>query len=168
VNSGIVGLQSLAAIAYLCGQGGRKARGGLGVARKLFQDFAHVLCQRFIEVPSNKDLVNLALLGGGTLVLDIMTPKATCNRYPIEPLPYAADARGWLDSQMAKQKIPIEELVGVSLTVEYVVNLSRKPDLSVTPIAKFDFSCIGSISSLDRLYTSTLKAEKVWGLSTVS
>jgi hypothetical protein len=125
-----------------------------GVARKVFQDFAHVLCQRFIEVPSNKDLVNLVLLGGGTLALDIVTRKATCNRYPIEPLPYAADARGWLDSQMTKQNIPIEELVGASLVVEYVVSL--------------DFACTGSISSPDRLYTSALKAEKVWALYTVS
>ena len=138
------------------------------MARKVFQDFAHVLCQRFIEVPSNKDLVNLVLLGGGTLVLDIMVGKATCNRYPIEPLPYAADARGWLFSQMEKHKIPIEYLAGVSLAVEYVVSLSRKPELSIIPVAKFDFSCVGTISSSERVYTSVLKAEKVWGLSTVS
>ena len=85
-----------------------------------------------------------------------------------EPLPYAADARGWLISQMEKHKIPIEELAGMSLAVEYVVSLSRKPDLSVIPVAKFDFSCIGTISSSERVYTSVLKAEKVWGLSTVS
>jgi hypothetical protein len=142
--------------------------GVFGVARKCFQDFAHVLCQRFIEVPSNKDLVNLALLGGGILSLDIVTRKATCNRFPIEPLPYAADARGWLDSQMTERNIPIEELVGASLVVEYVVSLSRKPDIPVMPIANFHFACTGSISSPDRVYTSVLKAEKVWGLSTVS
>jgi hypothetical protein len=93
----------------------------LGVARKVFQDFAHVLCQRFVEVPSNRDLVNLVLLGGGTLVLDLVTRKAMCNRYAIEPLPYAEDARSWLDSQMVKRRIPIEELIGASLTVEYDV-----------------------------------------------
>jgi hypothetical protein len=100
--------------------------------------------------------------------LDIVTRKAICNRCPVEPLPYAADARGWLDSQMTKQNIPIEELVGASLVVEYVVSLSRKPENPVMPIAKFDFACTGSISSPDRVYTSVLKAEKVWGLSTVS
>jgi hypothetical protein len=30
------------------------------MARKAFQDFAHVLCQKLIEVLSTKDLVNLA------------------------------------------------------------------------------------------------------------
>ncbi|KRR26865.1 hypothetical protein CQ14_32620 [Bradyrhizobium lablabi] len=138
-----------------------------GVARKVFQDFAHVLCQRFIEVPSNKDLVNLVLLGGGTLALDIVMRKATCNRCHIEPLPYAADARGWLDSQMTKQNIPIEELVGATLVVEYDVSLSRKPENPVLPMAKFHFACTGSISSPDRVYTSVL-TEKLWALHTVS
>lgn len=138
------------------------------MGRKVFQDFAQVLCQRFVEVPSNKDLVNLVVLGGGTLVLDIMMRKATCNRYPIEPLPYSADARNWLDTQMAKQKIAMDKLVGASLTVEYVVDLSRKRDLNIVPVAKFDFTCTASISSEDRVYTSVVKAQKTWGLSTVS
>jgi hypothetical protein len=69
---------------------------------------------------------------------------------------------------MTKRNIPIEELVGASLVVEYAVTLSRKPENPVFPIAKFDFACTGSISSPDRLYTSALKAEKVWGLYTVS
>jgi hypothetical protein len=137
------------------------------MARKVFQDFVHVLCQRFVEAASNKDLVNLALLGGGTLVLDIMAHKASCNRYPIEPLPYSAEARNWLDSQMAKQKIPIEELVSALLTVEYAIDLSRKPDLPIMPVAKFDFVCTGSISTPDRVYTAVLKKRTVWGLSTV-
>jgi hypothetical protein len=139
---------------------------GTDVARKVFQDFAHVLCQRFIEVPSNRDLVNLVLLGGGTLILDLMKRKATCNRYAITPLPYSEDARGWLDSQMVKRKIPIEELVGASLTVEYAVEFSPKSNIPI-PTAKFDFACTASIASPDRVYTSVLKAQKTWGLGPV-
>ena len=37
------------------------------MARKVFQHFAQVLCQRFVEVPSNRDLINLAILGGGRI-----------------------------------------------------------------------------------------------------
>jgi hypothetical protein len=138
----------------------------LRVARKVFQDFAHVLCQRFIEVPSNRDLVNLVILGGGTLALDIIGRKATCNRYPVQPLPYSEDARGWLESQMKTRKIPTDELIGASLIVEYVVDLSRWQSDPI-PVAKFDFACTGSITSPDRQYTSVLKAEKTWGLGTV-
>ena len=130
------------------------------MARKVFQDFAHVLCQRFIETPSNKDLVNLVVLGGGTLTLDIMTQKATCNRFPINPLPYSEDARNWIASQIA--------MIGAGLTVEYTFDLSRKAALSIMPIAKFDFACTGSITSRNRQYVSVLKAQKTWGLSTVS
>jgi hypothetical protein len=136
------------------------------VARKVFQDFAHVLCQRFIEVPSNRDLVNLVILGGGRLVLDIIGQKATCNRYPVTPLPYSEDARGWLESQMNGRKIPTDELIGASLIVEYAVDLSRKQNDPI-PVAKFDFACTASITSHDRQYTSILKAEKTWGLSTI-
>ena len=138
------------------------------MARKVFQDFANVLCQRFVETPSNKDLVNLTLLGGGMVVLDIVSGKATCNRFPIEPLPYCSDARAWLNSQMVKRKIPLVELAGASLTVEYQVQLSRKPDMPIYPVANFDFNCMGVISAPDRQYTSVLKAQKTWGLSQVA
>lgn len=74
------------------------------MARKVFQDFAHVLCQRFIETPSRRDLVNLYLYGGGRLVIDLMARTATCNRWPIAPLPYAEDARRWIEIQMGKHK----------------------------------------------------------------
>ena len=136
------------------------------MARKVFQDFAHVLCQRFIEVPSNRDLVNLVILGGGTLVLDNIARKASCNRYPITPLPYAEDARSWIESQMKQRHIPTEELAGASLTVEYTVDLMRKQSDPI-PTAKFDFACTASIASPDRQYTAVLRAAKTWGLGTV-
>jgi hypothetical protein len=125
------------------------------------------MCQRFIEVPSNRDLVNLVILGGGTLVMDIITRKATCNRFLIEPLPYVEDARRWLFSRMVEHKISNEQLAGASLTVEYAVELSRKSDIPIFPVAKFDFACSASITSPDRLYTSTLAAEKTIGLYTI-
>ena len=135
----------------------------LRVARKVFQDFAHVLCQRFIEVLSRRDLVNLVILGGGKLVLDIVGRKATCNRYPVEPLPYSEDARAWVTSQMERRKIPSDELIGAFLIVEYTVDLSRKQNNPI-PVAKFDFACT---AQSDRQYTSVLKVEKTWGLLTV-
>ena len=136
------------------------------MGRKVFQDFANVICQRFIEVPSNKDLINLTILGGGKLVLDITGRKATCNRYPVEPLPYSEDARIWLEAQMQKHGIPMSQLVGATLAVDYVVELSRRQDIPIMPIAKFNFNCTASIASPDRQYTSVLSAEKTWRLGT--
>ena len=90
-----------------------KLNGGtLLMARKVFQDFANVLCQKFVDLPTNMDLVNLLILGGGTLVLDITGRKATINRGPVEPLPYAEWARTWLAEQMEKHNTRLRNLLG--------------------------------------------------------
>jgi hypothetical protein len=94
------------------------------VARKVFQHFAQVLCQRFVEVPSNRDLINLAILGGGRIVLDITAGKATWNRYPVEPLPYATEAKLWIENQLAARKIAHDQLVGASLIIDYGVRVA--------------------------------------------
>ena len=118
-----------------------------------------MICQRFVEVPSNRDLVNLVILGGGQLMLDILGRKAICNGLPVTPLPYSEDARMWLEAQMQKRGIPMEQLVGVILVIEYDVELSRRPYVPI-PTANFKFNCTASIASPDRQYTSSLSAEK--------
>ncbi len=142
------------------------------MGRKVFQDFAHVLCQKFVEVPSNRDLVNLVIFGDGTLELDLLARKAMHNRAPVEPLPYVDHVRVWLDQRLAELRIDSSELISAALTVEYTVALSRLdlpgqtaplPGLS----AAFDFACTGTIESADRKYTSTLKARKRWSLGSV-
>lgn len=133
------------------------------MARKVFQDFAHVLCQKFVEVPSNGDLLVLAVLGSGKLELDLTGGRHRHNRAPIAPLPYVEVARSWLGGRMAELDIPVEEMAAATLIVEYSVTLSRKEPL-LWLSAAFDFSCTGVIDALDRQYTSTLKSHKEWGL----
>lgn len=133
------------------------------MGRKVFQDFAHVLCQKFIEVPSNADLVNLVILGDGKLELDITAQKAIHNRCPISPLPYMNGAREWLDGRLAEFLIPPGEFIGAAITVDYTVLLKRDPPLHWLS-ARYDFACIGMIRAKDREYTSCMKATKEWGL----
>jgi hypothetical protein len=133
------------------------------MARKVFQDFAHVLCQKFIEVPSSADLVNLVIFGDGRLELDITTRKANHNRAPISPLSYMNEAHKWLEGRLTELLIPSQELVGAALTVDYTVTLQRKPPLNWLS-AQYDFACIGVIRAHDREYTSSMKATKKWGL----
>ena len=137
------------------------------MARKVFQHFAHVLCQRFVEVPSNRDLVNLVLWGGGNLHLDITGRRATVNGYQVEPLPYVDDALHWLEGQIAKQGISPEQLVSAALAVEYTLTTTRRHAGAPILTASFDFSCTSSVVAPDRTYTSTFRAEKVWGLMQV-
>jgi hypothetical protein len=134
------------------------------MARKVFQDFANVLCQKFVELPTNRDLVNLVILGDGKLVLEVTAGRATHNRYPIETLPYGDWARAWLGERMSALQIPKEQLVHAILTVDYTVTLVRKPGML---IGQFAFACAGIIEAPDRTYESSLEAKKEWGLSPV-
>jgi len=136
------------------------------MARKVFQDFAHVLCQRFIELPSNRDLVNLVIFGSGTLKLNFVSQRAWWNRCPVSPIPYSGTARDWLQAQMAKRKIPTEQLTDATLTVKYAVEILRRNDVPY-PEAAFDFECIAAVASPDRSYTAAMDARKRWGLSGV-
>ena len=136
------------------------------MGRKVFQDFAHVLCQKFVEVPSNRDLVNLAILGDGVLRLDITGRKATHNGFAIEPLPFTEQSLRWLESRLVDLAFPRVELQGASLTVESGVKLHRKPGLPFLCI-ELALTCSASIRASDREYVSTLTAGKSWGLSIV-
>jgi hypothetical protein len=92
-----------------CGEWELDRRTGDAMGRKVFQDFAHVLCQKFVEVPSNRDLVNLALLGDGVLRLDITGRRATHNGFPIEPLPFTEQSLLWIESRLHELAIPRAE-----------------------------------------------------------
>jgi len=133
------------------------------MARKVFQDFAHVLCQRFIALPSNMDLVNLVLLGGGRLEMDVMGRRATFERCPLAPFPYSEEARGWILAQMAKRAIPPEQLAGAWLVVDYSVEFTPQRRHHCAR-ATFDLVCTGRLAAPDRRYSRVLAARKDWGL----
>jgi len=115
------------------------------MARKVFADFAHILCQRFVETPSNRDLVNLALWGGGTLFLDIIGKRATFEDFPVTPLPYSVATLVWLEEQLVRRSIPREELSGAGLMVRYTVTMILRPLGMPMPEASFSFSCFGTV-----------------------
>lgn len=125
-----------------------------------------MLCQRFIEAPSNRDLVNLAILGDGILQLAITDGKATHNNLAVKPFPYSAESLTWLRSRLADEHIPTDELRGAVLTVEYKVALRRKETLGWLLI-DLKLTCHASVRSVDRKYEARLTADKSWGLSTV-
>jgi hypothetical protein len=136
------------------------------VARKIFQDFAHVFCQRFIEVPSPLDLVNLYILDVGRLDFDILAARARFNDYPVDPFPCMCKARLWLEERLVSENIPRSELIGATLKVTFrtTVDRSRLP----FPSAKFNLACESQIVSPDRSYAASIEAEKAWGISPIS
>jgi hypothetical protein len=133
------------------------------MARKVFQDFAHVLCQKFIETPSNSDLVNLAIFGDGMLQVDFLAGQASHNRAPISPLAYMKSVRTWLERRLAELEIPPQEMAAAHLAVDYTVHLHRRPDLGWL-CAEFKFECTGLVRAPDREYVSSMGANRDWGL----
>jgi hypothetical protein len=137
------------------------------MARKIFQDFAHVLCQKFIDSSSNVDWIDLVILGDGKLQLEITARRARQNRAAVSSIPYMKEVRDWLDGRMLAHGIQPTEMTRAALTVECRVTLLRPSPLNWLS-ASFDFNCVGMIDAPDRSYSSTLSAQREWGLSQVS
>lgn len=69
---------------------------GTNMGHKVFQEYANCLCQMFVNSPSNVDLVDLAILGPGTLRLDLLGSRALHNDVPVEPIPFMDRWSDWL------------------------------------------------------------------------
>lgn len=136
------------------------------MGRKIFQEFAYEMCQKFVETPSNCDLVNLAILGDGRLELCIFDGRASHNNHTIEQLPFSQSWLTWAKTRMGILKVPESLLVGAALTVDYEVELSRKESLGWL-CANFSFVCNSTVEAPDRKYCAKLKAEKLWMLACV-
>ena len=137
------------------------------MGRKVFQEFAHVLCHKFVEVPSNRDLVNLAILGDGELVLAVMEDRATHNGTAVQPLPYATEWRHWVGARLNELAIPASDLVSAHLTVKYQVDLRRRETGLRWLSGYFAFECAAAVGAADRTYRAELSTSKEWGFSQV-
>src|SRR5262245_6462672 len=134
------------------------------MGRKVFQDFANVLCKKFVESPTNRDLVNLTILGDGILELAITDQRATHRGHAVEPFPFEKQALDWLDSRLDELKIPRTELQRAVLKVDYTIKLHRRQDSLGWLCVDLTLTCEAAVRAPDREYHSTLSAKKSWGL----
>lgn len=137
------------------------------MARKHFQDFANVLCKKFVESPRNTDLVDLAIFGSGCLELRITEKRGTHDGHAINPLAFATEYLEWLEWRLDELRIPRDEMRSAMLRVNYTAELTRTSSLKWLG-CKFAFDCTGIITAVDREYRSELHAETRWGLGQVS
>lgn len=133
------------------------------MGRKVFQDFAHVMCQKFVDSSSNRDHVILAIMGSGRLRMEILKGKATHNRLAISPLPFAAAWTDWVMGRMDSLHIPRAELMAATLVVEYTVDLYRH-SAPAWLCARYDFKCYSEVGAQDRSYSVAFAAQRDWGL----
>jgi hypothetical protein len=133
--------------------------------RKILQDFANVLCQRFIDLPNGYDLASFAQLGSGHYDLDILSGSCTREGLPIPSLKMCDEYRQWLLEQQSKQGVP-PGILRVSMRID--VSISEKSVKTsyghVFPSALFDFDCHSEIQTDEKAYSGHKQGSKKWGL----
>ena len=132
--------------------------------RKVLQDFANVLCQRFIDLPSGYDLATFVHLGSGFYLLDILNGNCSRDGLPIPPLMTCTEYRDWLQVQFAKRNIALEPLrisMGVNILVSDV--RVRTSFGHVFASAFFECSCRSEIRTDEKTYSGHHRGAKAWG-----
>jgi|SRR5215813_4453926 len=133
--------------------------------RKTLQDFANVLCQRFIDLPNGDDLASLAHLGSGTYDLDILNGGCTREGVPIPSLKMCDEYREWLSEQEGKRGIP-PGILRVNIRIRVSISDQRVKTSygHVFPSAHFDFDCRSEIQTDEKTYSGHKQGSKTWGL----
>jgi hypothetical protein len=133
--------------------------------RKILQDFANVLCQRFIDLPNGHDLAAFVHLGSGSYTLDILSGNCTRDGLPIPSLRMCNEYREWLLEQQTKHGVP-PGILGVSMRITVSISDERTKTSygHVFPSAHFEFDCHSEIQTDEKIYSGHKHGSKTWGL----
>jgi hypothetical protein len=133
--------------------------------RKILQDFANVLCQRFIDLPNGDDLAAFAHLGSGSYELDILNGNCKRDGLEIPPLKMCAEYREWLLEQQKKRGVPPGILrVNMRIIASILDKTTHSSYGHVFPSAHFDFACHSEIQTDEKTYLGNKHGSKTWGL----
>src|SRR6185295_20132493 len=86
--------------------------------RKRLQHVADTLCHMFCGWELTFDYEELARLGSGTLVIDLISDRCTFNGQAISTLKIVGTLGAWLVKDLTDNKIPAESLRSVNLKAE--------------------------------------------------
>src|SRR5215471_10204721 len=133
--------------------------------RKVLQDFATALCQKFIDLPNGDDLASFVEFGSGTYDLDILNGDSTHNGRPIAPLRICGEYREWLLNQQTKHGVPPGILrVGMRISA-LISDIRAKTSYGhVFRSAHFNFECHSEIQTDEKTYSGHKRGAKIWGL----
>lgn len=133
--------------------------------RKIFNDFANVLCQKFVDLPNGYDLATLAKLGSGVVSINILTDQCFFEESPIEPLRTCAEHRQWLQIQLAKRQLSLAVFESISMSVEFRVTdtILDKPYGHDFRHADFWLKCTSEIRTPEAKYNGSSERQKKWG-----
>jgi hypothetical protein len=133
--------------------------------RKVLQQFANMLPQRFLDLPSGYDLARFARLSAGTLEIDFLSGECRHNGAPVAPFETCAEYRAWVDREAERHHIPREGLALVAMTVDFVVGDVEMKHLFRHDFrsAVFRFDCRSEVQTDEKTYASHQTAEQRWG-----
>ena len=132
--------------------------------RKVFQDFANLFCQKFIDLPDGYDLATFVHLGSGFYLLDIINGNCSRNGLSIPPLMTCKEYRDWLQVQLNKRSTPLESLQ-ISMGINVVVsNVRVKTSFGhIFASAFFEHNCRSEIRTDEKTYSGHHRGAQAWG-----
>jgi hypothetical protein len=133
--------------------------------RKIFQHFANMLPQRFLDLPSGFDLAVFAKHRRGVATFDVLNGRSEIDGTPVADLRTGAEYRAWLAKELAAHRISSSMLVSVELTVAFVVeDIQAKESYGhVFRSANFTFECTSTLRTDEKSYQRHSKGTQAWG-----
>ena len=132
--------------------------------RKVFQDFANVFCQEFIDLGSGHDVATFVARGTGTYAMNLLTGECMHDGASIPELKACREYRDWLAEQMTKRGVP-PGLLSAVLAVRVVVRngVVRESYGKRFGSADFEFDCRAELKTDEKVYVGQQAGTRSWG-----
>jgi len=135
------------------------------VRRKVFQHFANMLPQRFLDLPSGFDLAVFAKYRQGVATFNVLNGEANIDGVPDSNLRTGSEYQAWLLKELEAHHVSPDALLSASLVVSFLVeNIEIKESYGhVFRSAHFTFRCSSAINTDEKTYEGQSEGSKAWG-----
>src|SRR2546423_1721187 len=122
--------------------------------RKVLQDFANTVSQRFLDLPEGYDLAAFAHYGSGLYHADLLSGACTRNEYPIPSLHLCGVYKEWLIQQCLSHRVALVEIRSIDVEIAVAVRGATTRDSygHRFATAHFDLNCICQIKTDEKTY----------------
>jgi hypothetical protein len=133
--------------------------------RKILQEFPNSFCQRVIDLPSGYDLASFAHYGSGSYEVNILTGSCSHNGIQIPSLRLCEIYRKWMNDQLDRHDIKVDEIHVATLRMLIEVNdVSLRSSFGQRfASADFFFECESEIATDEKSYAGRMSGHKEWG-----
>jgi hypothetical protein len=135
------------------------------VRRKVFQHFANMLPQRFLDLPSGFDLAVCAKHRRGVATFNVLNGQSAIDGAPVADLRTGGEYQAWVVKELESHHIAQSALLSAELTVAFVVeDIQVKESFGhVFRSAHFSFECTSTLRTDEKSYACHREGAKPWG-----